>query len=353
MINVAVISQDYEDIYPLKLYNNLFKKQGICFVFDAEIGQNKKLQQADIIWLSKRGYGKKFDLSTVKKLSELGNNLYWFDNSDSTGTTNFEVMPYVDKYLKKQLLKDRKLYKEKWYRKRIFSDYYHKKCGIKEEEDIYTKVILEDQYLDKLCLAWNLAFADYRPFNNSIKTFTRNRRPLLFLQPPIKNLPFSSKNNDLFCRMSTNYALKTVSYQRKKCIEHLTELEKLGFQMTFRGKVPPKKYQYELKQAKTVLSPFGWGEVCYRDFEAFLYGACLLKFDVDYIETWPNLYIPHQTYIPLSWDLENLTQSLEVILRDQEKLSQIASNGQTLMQKFTYPQGGKEFVDHVKKILMN
>ena len=31
--------------------------------------------------------------------------IIWFDSSDSTGVTHFELLPYVDLYLKKQLLK--------------------------------------------------------------------------------------------------------------------------------------------------------------------------------------------------------------------------------------------------------
>ena len=28
-----------------------------------------------------------------------------------------------------------------------------------------------------------------------------------------------------------------------------------------------------MKNTKTVVSPFGWGEICGRDFEAIVYGA--------------------------------------------------------------------------------
>ena len=31
------------------------------------------------------------------------------------------------------------------------------------------------------------------------------------------------------------------------------------------------------------MSPFGFGEICYRDFEAMLNGACLIKPDVSHL----------------------------------------------------------------------
>ena len=37
----------------------------------------------------------------LKYVKQYCRNLIWLDTSDSTGTCNFEVLPYVDKYLKK------------------------------------------------------------------------------------------------------------------------------------------------------------------------------------------------------------------------------------------------------------
>ena len=52
--------------------------------------------------------------------------IIWFDNSDSSSVTNFEVMPYVDIYLKKQILINKSLYNSNFYGGRIFTDFYHK-----------------------------------------------------------------------------------------------------------------------------------------------------------------------------------------------------------------------------------
>ena len=54
-----------------------------------------------------------------------------------------------------------------------------------------------------------------------------------------------------------------------------------------------------------MLSPFGWGEICYRDFEASLGGNLLLKPSMDHIDTWPNIY-REDCYLKLDWDFSNL-----------------------------------------------
>ena len=49
-------------------------------------------------------------LQTIRESSKM---VLWCDTSDSTGTTQFEVLPYVDRYLKKQIYKDMSIYTRK------------------------------------------------------------------------------------------------------------------------------------------------------------------------------------------------------------------------------------------------
>ena len=72
------------------------------------------------------------------------------------------------------------------------------------------------------------------------------------------------------------------------------------------NKVNYKKYRNLLKNANVILSPFGWGEICFRDREAFINGGVLLKPDMSHIETFPDFYKKNLTYIPCNWDLSDL-----------------------------------------------
>ena len=61
-----------------------------------------------------------------------------------------------------------------------------------------------------------------------------------------------------------------------------------------------------------MLSPFGWGEICYRDFESALYRNVLIKPSMEHLLTWPNIYQPF-TYFKLDWDFNNLDDLDEFI----------------------------------------
>ncbi|HEY7771793.1 MAG TPA: hypothetical protein VIC26_01320, partial [Marinagarivorans sp.] len=59
-----------------------------------------------------------------------------------------------------------------------------------------------------------------------------------------------------------------------------------------------RKYIGELKRSKICFSPFGYGEVCWRDFEAIAAGALLVKPDMGHMRSAPDIYQPYVTYIP-------------------------------------------------------
>jgi hypothetical protein len=75
-----------------------------------------------------------------------------------------------------------------------------------------------------------------------------------------------------------------------------------------------------------VLSPFGWGEVCFRDFEAIISGSLLLKPDMSHLKTWPDVYIPYETYIPLKWDGSDIKEKAETYLADDGARARITKN---------------------------
>ena len=73
----------------------------------------------------------------------------------------FDVMPYVDLYFKKQVLKNTDDYCREVYGTRTFCEYYHDMLKI--EDDTITKRYYphtEKQYLSKLRVAWNVGIGD-------------------------------------------------------------------------------------------------------------------------------------------------------------------------------------------------
>ena len=69
--------------------------------------------------------------------------------------------------------------------------------------------------------------------------------------------------------MNLEYSKKSISLKKK-----VKELLKSKYSF---DKISRIKYFSELSSSKVVISPFGYGEINLKDFEAFLYGCILLK----------------------------------------------------------------------------
>ena len=82
-----------------------------------------------------------------------------------------------------------------------------------------------------------------------------------------------------------------------------------------------RNYYKELHNSKYAISPFGWGEICIRDFEAIVQGSVLIKPDVAHLETWPNIYLNGETYLSIPWDLECFEEwyADKLLVKDHQK----------------------------------
>jgi hypothetical protein len=90
------------------------------------------------------------------------------------------------------------------------------------------------------------------------------------------------------------------------------------------GKVSLKAFNAELQNARMCFSPFGYGELCWRDIEAMAFGSVLLKPSMDHLKTWPELYEPNVTYVPLAWDFSDLAEKVAWVKDNPETASLIA-----------------------------
>ena len=86
-----------------------------------------------------------------------------------------------------------------------------------------------------------------------------------------------------------------------------------------KGRISSWKYTKELSKSIALLSPFGWGEICYRDFEAILNTNLLVKPDMDHLETWPNIY-KNENYFRLDWDFMNSNEIEKYIFTNKSDI---------------------------------
>jgi len=268
----------------------------------------------------------------IEKAKKYANKVIWLDTSDSTSVTHFELLPHVDLYLKKQLLKDRNLYNKKYYGGRIFSDFYHKEFGIKDATLFNQYYPLDMNLSHKVSLSWNIGLGNvYNAFTK--KGVIQQRISNVF--PTGYNYAFHSaqekRDMDIFIRTTSNLSRNVIAFHRQELLRRLVditqEFENLKVSLN-EEKVKLKTFRSILRNTKILPSPFGWGELGVRDYEAFIFGAALLKPNISHMETWPNIFIEKDTYQPFDWSFSDLKEAIIELLEDDELRIRIANNGQ-------------------------
>ncbi|OGV50878.1 MAG: hypothetical protein A2X49_05540 [Lentisphaerae bacterium GWF2_52_8] len=260
-----------------------------------------------------------------------GMKVFWNDLTDSTWSPHFEVLPIVTGFLKNQVLVDRTRYLEPSKTGRISIDFFDKLYNSGEKESQYRAPLAEE--LPKINVSWNTSLENYgRTRYSLMNKLKRKFRPWLHqwleekLEPSFI-APGRPRPVDLSCRVGCRQSRPAVVAHRKAI---LALLEGRGIPS---GPLPRADYFDELERSKVGISPFGMGELCYRDYETMLAGAALLKPDMGHLETWPSLFIPGETYCPHKWDLSDFEEKLDALLADDELREKLACAAQRVYRE--------------------
>lgn len=274
----------------------------------------------------------------LQKIKAHCNMLIWMDTADSTGTCMFDVMPYVDLYFKKQLLKNTKDYCREVYGARIFCEYYHDILQV-EDETITQRYYphTEEQYLNKLRVAWNVCVGDLY----AVKPIQLIMHPYSVTKPEFLS-PDTERPLDVQYRGSGYSPL--AGYPRSRSKELMMDMK--GIKISdITKRIPKEEFIKEIQSSKCILSPFGWGEICGRDFEAYVYGGCLIKQSMEHCVTYPDAYQPMITYVPLEWDFSDFKEKLSNASSPEYKA--IAKNAQEYYKYFFTNEGRMDFAKHI------
>jgi hypothetical protein len=124
-----------------------------------------------------------------------------------------------------------------------------------------------------------------------------------------------------------------ISIHRNLCLNKLKSIK--GMKSLVRAGRPMQKDKYiqSLFSSKIVVSPWGCGEVCFRDYEALAAGCVLVKPDTSFVETWPDIFINGGTYFPCKPDFSNLESVLNDILENWKKLKDFRIENRKLVEK--------------------
>jgi len=219
----------------------------------------------------------------------------------------------VDVYVKKHVLRDRSLYGRPTLGDTNLCDYYARRASLPEQEFCFK---IPADFMRKLFVGPSFVTA-----------------PALL---PLLRKPFNARSErviDLHARFDSN-GTPWYEVMRGEAESALAEVNDLHIAAGFG--IPRHRFISELRHAKVCFSPFGYGEVCWRDYEAIMAGAVLLKPDTGHIETQPDIFRPWETYVPLRWDLTDLNATMRRLLKDSALRQAIAAQAYAVLHDYLH-----------------
>lgn len=243
------------------------------------------------------------------------------DDAASTGTHKMRYMRWHPDhcvgYIKKQILRNRELYKTKYPRKR--NHYYElSKIGTHLNGETIPDKTATDKVLSKLHLGWSLALMERHGIQVE-KTPTYKDR-FIDIHYSVKTKYTSKMEKDNLGKIDNHYAFHRVGCS----LEVDMIVQKYKYSVS--GKCRGSEYIRKMEQSKICISPLGLGEVCFRELEAITHGAIIIKPDMSGIETWPDIYQAYKTYIPVKWDWSDLEETINKVLSNYNRYIPIARN---------------------------
>ena len=104
------------------------------------------------------------------------------------------------------------------------------------------------------------------------------------------------------------------------------------------------EYMDEMQRSKMCFSPFGFGEVCWRDYEAVVAGALLIKPNMYHVVTDPNIFVENYSYVSVKWDFSDLGEKVDYFLRHPVKRAEMVGNAYRLLREYVVSDSFPNFL---------
>ena len=273
------------------------------FVGMADFLDKKKPLQESIDW-------------GLENLSKITGDYFLFDGSDSTSLMGaYEVFEQSDAiYLFKNQLLSRENYREptafnKWF----FGSGSDLDLGYNIPEDKWDRIKLSGYNLGYLLPQYR----NFQPINKN-----KNIDVCAIYQAE------HSYNEDHGARNDLHY-----TNHRKGCWDMLDS----KFD-TRKDKLPYQEYIQTLYNSKVAISPFGMGELCFRDFECMQFGTIIIKPSMSMVNTIPNIYESNDTYLSVNYDWSNLNETVDYVLSNFDTLNERINHNirEKFLKEYTY-----------------
>lgn len=260
--------------------------------------------------------------------------LVYLDYFAQTSSPYFGILPYVDRYVKRQILRDRSRYHEVFRGGYVFTDWYTQQYGYDLNGWNFGSPI-DPKYMDRLVVGWSLGVrATYR------RTLAAHRWV---------GKRVGRRKYDVNARLGLQKRPQREWYEDyRERSQAAVERLRARYSLTPTARIDRWKYMLELNDSKIIFSPFGWGELCYRDYEAVCWGAVLMKPSMSHVEVYPNIFTEGETYVPLAWDAADLESQVEACVSNPKQAERLAKAAQTALHSY-FERGG--FIRDVRRSL--
>ena len=269
-------------------------------------------------------------VNTVRQIrSSIGSRSFiYFDGDDDICIQWPETLPYLDLYVKKHIFSDKNRYLDRYVGKSNLTDYVHRNYGYSFSDNIHAKETgpIAVSQLDKIIVGGNLALDSN----------------IMELHRKVQSIPAVSQR-DVDVMFRGNVPKDWLHYLRKDIEPSLTRLQDTYKVIIPRKRVDREEYYREMLNSKICLSPFGFGEICWRDFEAVICGCLLVKPDMSHIETTPNIFRAYETYVPVRWDYSDVYEQCSYYLKHTDERERIVAAAFNALNTFYQNQ---EFVSN-------
>jgi hypothetical protein len=238
--------------------------------------------------------------------------LVFFDSYAPTDLRLAETLdPHIDFYVKKHVFRDRSLYNQSTRGDTNLMEYYGDRYDIDYPDTLFP---IPNGFLDKMLVG---------------PSFVTSRRIMSRL---VAGRPYSlDKRIDVHARLAWEGS-DWYSSMRQEAIGAIEKLEDL--KVMSRPGVGPWRYMHELASSKICFSPFGYGEVAWRDYEAVICKSLLIKPDMSHVETVPDVFLPYETYVPVQWDFSDVEDRIRYYLAHPEEREAIVDRAFDLLHRY-------------------
>jgi len=233
------------------------------------------------------------------------------------------VDPYIDHYLKKSLLRDRSRYLRPTLGDTNIADYYNRLYDLDAKEVDWGT---PDSLLPKLRLSPNFHTAPR------------------FLRKLAKGITYATgpRRFDVQTRLGSK-GTPVYSSMRTHAMEAIKSID--GLRLSPEGQVSYEAYMAEMEQSLFCFSPFGYGELCWRDIEGICTGSVMIKQDMSHLESLPDIYEAGVTYAPIRWDFADLPDVIENLRARPEDMKQMA---RTALARLTEHVQSAHFIEDIR-----